>query len=176
MAFDRTLMLISKPVCVCYSSTEQLLLVSCHTLMRVRIYTLHENEFFQCRMLIRPLPLNKRFLIYPVILSLLARLLIPPPHNTCLSRPSDKVLHSCTEWDRNGRSRTCNLALVVFKRILAALPLSYVPLMPVFPGCHSVFIRTLPRYLTLPLRRAPTCHENGREPDELTEHHRAESS
>lgn len=46
---------------------------------------------------------------------------------------------------------------------------------PVFPGCHSVFFRTLPRYLTLPLRRAPTCHGNGREPDELTEHHRTDS-
>ena len=39
---------------------------------------------------------------------------------------------------------------------------------------YSVFLRTLPRYLTLPLRRAPTCHGNGREPDELTEHHRAQ--
>ena len=54
-------------------------------------------------------------------------------------------------------------------------PLSYIPLLPVFPGCHSVFIRTLLRYLTLPLRRAPTCHGNGREPDELTEHHRTDS-
>ena len=43
-------------------------------------------------------------------------------------------------------------------------------------SCHSVFVRTLPRYLTLSLRRAPTCHGNGREPDELTEHHRAGSS
>ena len=39
---------------------------------------------------------------------------------------------------------------------------------------HSVFLRTLPRYLTLPLRHAPTCHGNGREPNELTEHHRTE--
>ena len=46
------------------------------------------------------------------------------------------------------------------------------PVLPVIPGRHSVFIRTLPRYLTLPLRHAPTCHGNGREPDELTEHHR----
>lgn len=37
---------------------------------------------------------------------------------------------------------------------------------------RSVFIRTLLRYLTLTLRRAPTCFVNGREPDELNEHHR----
>lgn len=43
------------------------------------------------------------------------------------------------------------------------------------PCCHSVFIRTLPPYLTLPLRQAPTCHGSGRDPDELTEHHRTES-
>ena len=40
---------------------------------------------------------------------------------------------------------------------------------------RSVFIRTLLRYLTLTLRHAPTCHGNGREPDELTEHHRTGS-
>ena len=121
--------------------------------MRVRICTSHE----------RPAIYRSKHRIK--LLLPYKRLPIPPPHNTCLSRLSDKVLHSCTEWDRNGRRRTCNLALVVFKRILAALPLSYVPLMPVFPGCHSVFIRTLLRYLTLPLRHAPTCHGNGREPE-----------
>jgi len=39
----------------------------------------------------------------------------------------------------------------------------------------SVFIRTLLRYLTLTLRHAPTCHGSRREPNELTEHYRAES-
>ena len=57
----------------------------------VWICTIHENEFFQCRMLIKPLPLNKRFLIYPVILSLLARLPIPPPNKICSS--DKRTLH-----------------------------------------------------------------------------------
>lgn len=39
----------------------------------------------------------------------------------------------------------------------------------------SVFIRTLLRYLTLTLRHAPTCHGSRREPNELTEHYRADS-
>lgn len=40
---------------------------------------------------------------------------------------------------------------------------------------YSVFIRTLLRYLTLTLRHAPTCYVNRREPNELTEHYRADS-
>ena len=40
---------------------------------------------------------------------------------------------------------------------------------------YSVFIRTLLRYLTLTLRHAPTCHGSRREPNELTEHYRADS-
>lgn len=39
----------------------------------------------------------------------------------------------------------------------------------------SVFIRTLLRYLTLTLRHAPTCYVSRREPNELTEHYRADS-
>ena len=40
---------------------------------------------------------------------------------------------------------------------------------------YSVFIRTLLRYITLTLRHAPTCHGSRREPNELTEHYRADS-
>ena len=61
-------------------------------------------------------------------------------------------------------------------RVLSTIsPRAFGVRLPIPPSDTSVFIRTLPRYLTLPLRRAPTCHGNGREPDELTEHHRTDS-
>ena len=41
LAFDRTLMLINKPVCVCYSHPKQQPIVFRHTLMWARICTLH---------------------------------------------------------------------------------------------------------------------------------------
>lgn len=41
------------------------------------------------------------------------------------------------------------------------------------PCRHSVFIRTLPSYLTLPLRQTLFCHGKERKPNEFTEHHRA---
>ena len=84
--------------------------------------------------------------------------------------PHPHVRFSCKQRPANcgGRIRTCTCELIEAH----LLPLHYPAMLPVFPGCHSVFIRTLLRYLTLPLRRAPTCHGNGREPDVLTEHHR----